>query len=81
MKTKFMYSTDYCNTKNDCKYSIGKWVEISDDDVRSVWVCSADCVEKGKAKKFDPDDIVEFGHPICQFCEEEMGYVRTEVKI
>lgn len=65
--------------KNKIKTS-GKWVEIADEDVRLVWVCNNDeC--GGEETIVSPSWHQDNGTPICDKCDRDMEFARTEVKI
>jgi len=50
------------------------WVEIEDEKVRNVWKCE----HCNKLTFCSPDSYEEVGTPICDKCDEDLFYVRTE---
>ena len=70
--------------KNKVNNKSGKWVEIADEDVRHVWVCNVeDCPARVDPPEVmvNPDFFKDGGTPVCQYCDTDMDYLRTEVKI
>ena len=65
--------------------STGEWIKVEDENVRHIWVCRGhfvpDCEKKGVEVPISPNFNSEAGNPFCFYCECEMDYVRTEVKI
>lgn len=70
--------------KNKIK-TTGKWVEVADEQVQHIWVCKGilipDCEKKNVEVAVSPTFYQECGNPVCMYCDCEMEYVRTEVKI
>lgn len=52
------------------------WTTISDLRVRHVWHCP----ECGKDEYVEPNYYEALGSPVCAVCDQDMGYVRTEVR-
>lgn len=68
--------------KNNIYETSGKWVEIADEQVRNVWACdNEDCKAFGHEAHLTPDFYNNNGTPVCDECDCDMTYFRTEVKI
>ena len=52
------------------------WQRIADDDVAHAWQCPR-CKD---VTWVSPDYYTENGTPVCAECDEDMAYLRTEVK-
>jgi len=53
-----------------------KWIAIKDTQVRTIWVCR-DCKI---TYEISPDWFQNNGTPVCEKCDRDMIYLRTEVK-
>ena len=59
----------------------GKWLEVNDDHIHHVWACNdEDCKDFGKEVRVQPDWYQDNGTPVCA-CDQDMNYLRTEIKI
>lgn len=54
-----------------------KWTTIPDEHVRHVWSCPEGC----GTVDINPTFYGEAGEPMCEQCESEMEYTRTDVLI
>jgi formylmethanofuran dehydrogenase subunit E len=52
------------------------WKQVEDGSVRNIWKCS-ECDEEAA---ISPDFYALSGTPMCQDCDCNMAYVRTEVR-
>jgi hypothetical protein len=57
-----------------------KWKTVADESVRLVWQCENDDCDEQPCVNVGPDFSKESGNPVCSCCDEEMNYIRTEVK-
>lgn len=53
------------------------WVIIEEKRVRHRW----ECAECNKVEYVLPWYYSEMGEPLCEECEREMEYIRTELEI
>ena len=59
---------------------ISKWVIMSPGDTRDIWECrNEDCECEGNTLEIFPEFYDESGTPICDQCDSDMWYLRTEV--
>ena len=63
------------------KKSKKEWKRVSDDDIRLIFTCDTNaCEMKGKEVFVAPSSLYDGGSPVCPECEDEMAFLRTEVK-
>lgn len=55
---------------------MGCWKVIDDSKLRHVWRC-AECTDE---INIEPDWYQNNGTPVCSDCDEDMYYLRTEMK-
>jgi uncharacterized protein (DUF983 family) len=53
------------------------WETVPDDKVRHEWQCP----ECGACALVSPDWYDGTGTPVCTACDEDMGYLRTQVEV
>lgn len=54
-----------------------EWVKVKDDCVRLIWICNK-CKNK---LAVSPTIYAEMNTLMCSNCEEDMGYVHTEILV
>ena len=60
------------------------WTKIKDENVRLHWKCTNDDCEGTKKEKtavVDPTFAPDSGNPVCSWCDDEMSYVKTTIKL
>lgn len=58
------------------------WITVPDDMVRSIWKCTIeDCHEYNNEVSVEQTFFSEMGTPICEECDVDLEYVRTEVEV
>jgi hypothetical protein len=60
-------------------HPLGPWQTIEDRNVRHVWG-PCDCSKRTVAD-VDPTFYAESGTPVCPHCDQDLPYVRTEVRL
>lgn len=53
------------------------WETVPDDKVRHEWQCP----ECGACALVSPDWYDGTGTPVCTACDEDMGYLRTQMEV
>lgn len=61
--------------------STKSWKVVKDTDVRHIWQCEKEDCEEQPCVNVRPDFYQQGGNPVCTSCDQEMTYVRTEVRL
>ena len=59
---------------------MAKWITTPDEQIRHIWECHNDECKKPSRVSVPPSYYADSGTPICKKCDEDMSYIRTEVR-
>lgn len=56
-----------------------QWVTIPDGSVRQIWQCKNDECLRPNCFALSPKWYTDNGTPVCEECDRDMVYIRTEI--